>query len=71
MISQINSYSQTLLTIRESVVVRKVDNRGWWQAVLMGAAIAMLLALGGIYLRDDVLSNQRRRTMNAQPETSG
>ena len=69
MISQIDSYSQTLITIRELVVVRNVDNRGWWQAALMGAAIVMLLAVGGIYVWDDVLSNQRRRPMNAQLET--
>ena len=37
----------------------------------MGAAIVILLALGGIYVWDGVPSNQRRRTMNAQPETAG
>ena len=61
MISQIDTYSDAPVMIRELAIDRNVDEGGWRKAAMLGAVIGMLFAIGAIYVWEDATAYQHHR----------
>ena len=63
-IREIGSYTGAPVAIRGLVVDRTVDGSGWWRAVVLGAVIGILMAIGAVYVWEDTHLYYRRRLEN-------
>lgn len=52
-IREIGIYTGAPVAIRDLVIDRTVDGSGWWKAVVLGAVIGILMAIGAAYVWDD------------------